>query len=374
MRRFLEYAITGAFLAAGWVLLGDVIGEQDRDDLGWSLVGALIVWNVVGWVGGKAWQWHRTRIYHPIPVIPDEQACAVMALAETVRKMHPVDMDRYQEAYWEMSGCSAYNRAAGRVDRIAYESRRLDGFTDEYGELLALGGATTVAAAVACRDLVDSWDFGLVTGWWTDLGLPLPITEPSVLCWVCSSTRNRPATRVVVEYGSDGGRRGVCQTCGATSRWEYGDTLLMVGGPWDPAWRDLWGERLAELASVGRKWSAMATILDSEGIWGRPMMGKSHSTTLTVAEALRMGARVMVADPQAPLPKELPPAPPRTLAVGQWLGLGNRIIALRLVMGQRWVAYSSSGASYWQDVYPDGLRTSDEPASYEMRQRAVWPS
>jgi hypothetical protein len=366
-REWVDYGFLGGLVLVGWVTLGEIVGIEKRDEIGWSLTGLVVVYLAASWVGGRVYEWHRTRIYHPIPVIPDEQACAIVALAEAVRKMHRVDMARYRAAFGEVAGLPAYKRAVRRIDRIAFEACRLDSYGREWGELLAVAGAATVAEAVACRDLISERDFDLVTRWWTDLGLILPVIDPVLRCWVCSAAR-RPNARVVMEWASDGGRRGVCQVCGATSPWAHpewdGDEpLLMVGGPNDPAWWDLFRERVTRLAGEGRKVSH---------VWMDPPL--PSSSAIAALEAMK-----------AEGPRALPevtggfPVDPgcldsdRVIAVGQWLGSDNQITRLNR-RGRRWTAFDSTGALYWSDEHPEGLRTSDRPVSPERRQLARWPS
>ena len=64
----------------------------------------------------------------------------------------------------------------------------------------------------------------------------------------------------------------------------------------------------------------------------------------------------------------------RTLAPGQWLGSGNRID--RMVRFQTgWRMYDTTGEAYEQWLYPDGLKTWDEPTDGRTEaERTPWPT
>ncbi len=64
----------------------------------------------------------------------------------------------------------------------------------------------------------------------------------------------------------------------------------------------------------------------------------------------------------------------RTIAVGQWLGTGCQIRSLaRFAYG--WRATDSTGCTYRQDEYPDGLKTWDTPTDGRTyTPRTPWPA
>lgn len=332
----LFYGALGSVGLIGWVVLGHKIGTEKRDAIGWSLVGWFIAANVTIWLGGRLWEWHRTRIYHPLPALSDDQRRGFQAIAQSVRKMHPFDMERYQEAYWDLRAFPAYERACRRITRIAYNSRRFDtlGLQGAYVELCALGGAVSVAEAVACRDLISEHDFNIATEWWLDLGLPLPVIDDVLRCWWCVAAGRR-STWVVREVGSDGSRRGVCQWCGRTSPWIHDD--------------------------------------DDD-------LPVHRSAALLLAEVLKADAEVTVVEPWT-VPATtggfpIEPGclnPPRMLAPGQWLGTHNWISHMYRYEDE-WFAFDSTGAMYRSSVYSGGLRTSDRRVPHERRELAVWPS
>lgn len=67
----------------------------------------------------------------------------------------------------------------------------------------------------------------------------------------------------------------------------------------------------------------------------------------------------------------------RSLAVGQWLGTGNKIVKMqRFRYG--WKATDSTEATYRQPDFPDGLFTADTPTPGNVlmldgRERTPWP-
>ena len=65
---------------------------------------------------------------------------------------------------------------------------------------------------------------------------------------------------------------------------------------------------------------------------------------------------------------------PDLLAVGQWLGTGNRIVHMEYRKHGGWMAVDSTTERYHQRPnFPEGLKTADQPQDCSQLPYTPWP-